>query len=169
MVYFGEIGDYLAAFGAVCKQGTEGGGYVFGGKAILQELGDDTAAGDEVNHGDGEVAVGVEGGGDLWRVVDQAFCEAESQGGDPVDDYEGVADDGGLDCGGSAGYYAGAGVMEGFTGVGNQMCWRACAADAVARRHKLLDPFTFEGGGDRDDVFVTIAERGGRLEHSRKV
>jgi hypothetical protein len=121
LAYFGEVGDHLFALRAVGEQGKQGGGYVFGGEAALQELGDDAAAGDEVDHGDGEVAVGVEGGGDLRWVVDEAFCQPEGERGDAVDDHEWVSDDRGLDRGGSAGDYAGAGVVEGFAGVGDQV------------------------------------------------
>ena len=43
-----------------CRRGGgEGGGDVGGGEAVVEELGDDAAAGDEVDHGDGQVAVGV--------------------------------------------------------------------------------------------------------------
>ena len=96
------------------------------------------------------------------------FCQPEGERGDFIDDDKGVADNGSLDRGGSAGDDAGAGVVKGVAGVRNQVRWRACAA-ALASRYKLLDPFTFEGRGDRDDVLVTVAERGGRVEHGRKV
>jgi hypothetical protein len=168
LAYLGEIGDHLLALRVVVEQGTQGGGYVFGGEAVLKELGDDTAAGDEVDHGDGQVAVGVEGSRDLWRVVNEAFCQPEGERGDLIDDDKGVADNGSLDRGGSAGDYAGAGVMEGFAGVGDQVHWRAYAA-SCARRSKLLDPFTFEGGGDGDYVLVTSAESSGRVEHGREI
>lgn len=169
MAYLGEVGDHLLALRAVCQQGTQGGGYVFGGEAVLEELGDDAAASNEVDHGNGQIAVGIEGSGDLGWIMDEAFCQPKGERGDAVDDHEGVSDDRSLDGGGSAGDDAGAGVVEGFAGVRDQVCWRACFADVFACRYKLLDPFTFKGGGDRDNVLVTIAERGGRGEHSRKV
>jgi hypothetical protein len=76
---FGEVGDHLIAFGGVREERLQGGGEVGGGEAGLEELGDDAAAGDEVDHGDGEVAVGVEVvcGPDLGRVLDEAFGETE--------------------------------------------------------------------------------------------
>ena len=121
MAYLGEIGDHLLALRAVVEQRPQDGGYVFSGEAVLQEFGDDAAAGDEVDHGDGQIAVGVEGGRDLWRVVDKAFCQPEGERGDFIDDDKGVADNGSLDRGGSAGDDAGAGVMEGFAGVRDQV------------------------------------------------
>ena len=48
----------------------------------------------------------------VWR--------GEGERGDSVDDDEGVADDGGLDGGGAAGDDGGAGVVEGFAGVGDE-------------------------------------------------
>ncbi len=58
----GQVGDHSVALWGVGQQRAQGGGYVFCGEAGLQEFGDDAAAGDEVDHGDGEVAVGVEVG-----------------------------------------------------------------------------------------------------------
>lgn len=168
MAYLGEVGDHPAAFRTVCEQGTQGGSYVFGCETVLQKLGDDAATGDEVDHSDGQVAVGVEGGRDLWRVVDEVFCQPEGERGDFIDDDKGVADNGSLDRGGSAGNDAGAGVVEAFASVGDEVRQRACAG-GFASRYKLLDPFTFEGGGDWDNVFIAVAERGGRVEHGRKV
>ncbi len=98
-----------------------------GGEAVLQKLGNDAAAGDEVDHADGEVAVGVGAGGpDLGRIVDEALGEAEGERGDLVDDDEGVADDCGLDGGGPAGDDGGAGMVEGFAGVGDKVIFGAC-------------------------------------------
>jgi hypothetical protein len=120
---FGEVGDHLGAGEGVGEEWAQGCGYVLCGEAGLQELGDDAAAGDEVHHGDGEVAfgVGVVRGPDLCGVVDQAFGYAEGEGRDLVDDDEWVADECGLDGGGAAGDDAGAGVVEGFTGVGDEV------------------------------------------------
>ena len=89
----------------------------------MEEFGDDPTTGDQVDHGDGKVAVGVEivGGPDFGWVVDELFREAEGDWGDFVDDDEGVADDSGLDSGGAAGDYGGAGVVEGFACVGDEM------------------------------------------------
>ncbi len=107
--------------GRGCLRG-EGGGRreVLRGEALVEQLGDDAAAGDEVGHGDGEVAVGVFEGGfvaDLGGVADEAFGEGEGERRDAVDDYEGVADGEGLDGGGAAGDDGGAGVVEGGAGV----------------------------------------------------
>ena len=66
----GEVGDHLGAGGGVVEQGAEGGGEVCGGEAVVEEFGDDAAAGDEVDHCDGEIAVGVGSGGDFGGVVD---------------------------------------------------------------------------------------------------
>ena len=55
----GQVGDHLVALGGVGEQGREGGGDVRGGEAVLQQFGDDAAAGDQVDHGDGQVAGGV--------------------------------------------------------------------------------------------------------------
>ena len=118
---FGEVGELLGAFGGVGEQRAQGGGYVGGGELLLDELGDDAAAGDEIDHGYGEVAVGVGLGGDFGWVADEAFGEGEGEGGDFVDDDEGVADDCGLDGGGAAGYDGGSGVVEGFAGVWDEM------------------------------------------------
>jgi hypothetical protein len=92
-----------------------------GGEAVVEEFGDDAAAGDEVGHGDGEVAVGVGCGGDLGGVADEAFEDGEGERGDAVDDDEGIADGEGLDGGGAAGDDGGAGVVEGFAGVGDEV------------------------------------------------
>ena len=53
-------------------------------------------------------------------IADEALGQPEGERGDPVDDDEGVADDGGLDGCGAAGDDAGAGVVEGFAGVGDE-------------------------------------------------
>ena len=69
-----------AACGGVVEQGAQGGGDVGGGEVVVEQFGDDAAAGDEVDHGDGEVAVGVGLGGDFGGVADEAFGEGEVRG-----------------------------------------------------------------------------------------
>ena len=107
------------ARGVVEERG-ELGGEVLGGEVVLEELGDDAAAGDEVGHGDGQIAGGVGHVGDLVGIADEALGDGEGQGGDTVDDDERVSDGGGQDGGGTAGDDGGAGVMEGFAGVGDK-------------------------------------------------
>ena len=70
---FGEVGDHLRAGGGVVEQRAQRGGEVGGGEALVEQLGDDAAAGDEVDHGDGQVAVGVGLGRNLGGIADQAF------------------------------------------------------------------------------------------------
>ena len=88
---------------------------------LLYQFGNDATAGDEIDHSDWQIAVGVGLGGDLSGVANEAFGELVGQGGDLVDDDEGVSDDGGLDRGGAAGYDAGLGVVEGLAGVGYEV------------------------------------------------
>ncbi len=117
---FGEGCDLAGAFWAVVEEGGEFGGYVFCCEAGLEEFGDDAFAGDEVDHGDGEVAVEVAGEAEVFGVVDEFAGEGEGEGGNSVDHDEGIADDRGLDGGGAAGDDGGAGVVEGFGGVGDE-------------------------------------------------
>ena len=133
----GEGGDLGFAFGGVGQQGSEVGGYVGGGEAVLEELGDDAALGDEVDHRDGLVAGGVGHVGELGGVFDELSGEGEGERGDAVDDDEGVADDGGLDGGGAGGYDGGAGVVEGFAGgfgTGDEGEARVRRVSVVSRR-----------------------------------
>ena len=130
---FGEVGDHLGAGGGVVEQGAEGGGEVCGGEAVVEELGDDAAAGDEVGHGDGQVAVGVGLGGDFGGVADEALEDGEGERGDAVDDDEGIADGEGLDGGGAAGDDGGAGVVEGFAGVGDEVDYRGRSSSSLSR------------------------------------
>ena len=57
---------------------------------------------------------------DLRRIVDQSLCQPESEGRDAVDDDEGVPDDGGLDGCRAAGDDAGASVVKGLAGIGDE-------------------------------------------------
>jgi hypothetical protein len=116
-----QVRDHLEAFGGVSQQVAQGSGKVSAGKVLLNQLGHDAASSDEVDHGDGEITVGVRLGRDLGRVADEAFGELVGQGRDLVDDNEGASNDGGLHGGSAAGHDAGSGVMEGFAGVGNEV------------------------------------------------
>lgn len=144
--------------GVSARSGRRAEEEVCGGETGLEEFGDDAAAGDEVDHGDGQVAFGVEIGGvpDLGRVLDEAFSEAEGERGDLVDDEEGIADDCGLDGGGAAGDDAGAGVVEGFAGVGDEVDGFAVLRLRVGG-DEVIDPVGFQGGGYGDEVFVVAA------------
>ena len=117
-----EVGDHSGAVRGVVEEGAQGSGYVFCGEAVLQEFGDNAAAGDEVCHRDREVGIGVGLGlvPDFGGILNEALGQTEGERGDSVDDDEGVADDGCLDGCGAAGDDAGAGVMEGFAGVGDE-------------------------------------------------
>ena len=55
---FGEVGDHRGR-GRGCRRaaGARAAATVVGGEAVVEQLGDDAAAGDEVGHGDGEIAV----------------------------------------------------------------------------------------------------------------
>ena len=64
---------------------------VFSGKVMLNEFGDDSFAGNEVGHGH-------------MRHLDDAFGDGVGEGRDAVNDHEGIADEGSLDGGSSAGY-----------------------------------------------------------------
>ncbi len=64
-------------------------------------------------------------GGQISGGSGRGVLRAEGERGDAVDDDEGVADNGGLDGGGAAGDDAGAGVVEGFAGVGDEVNSRA--------------------------------------------
>ena len=115
----GEGGDHVFALGCVAEQRYKRGGEVFGGEVRLQQLRDDASTGDEVDHGDGEVAVAVCLGVDFGRVFDEELCQREGQGRDSIDHDERVADDGSLYRCSAAGDDRGAGVVERLTGVGD--------------------------------------------------
>ncbi len=171
MAYLGEIGDHLLALRAVVEQGAKGGGYIFGGEAVLQKLGDDAASSDEIDHGDGQVAFGIEGSGDLWRVLDEAFCQPEGERGDPVDDHERVSNEGGLDGGCTAGDDAGAGVVEGFAGVGNEgnagRIW-PCQLFTGLSLH-LFKQRCADCRSYGNQVFIAISKKDGSLHHPEEV
>jgi hypothetical protein len=141
---FGEIGDHLGALGAVDEQGTQGGGDVGGGEVLLDQLRYDAAAGDEVDHSDGEIAVGVLLRRNLGGIADETFGEFEGEGRDTVDDDEGVSNDGGLYGCGTAGHDAGAGVVKGFAGIGDEV---DCGGWLPIGRltEKVSDPSAVEG------------------------
>jgi hypothetical protein len=70
----GQVGNHLSASGGISEERAEGRGDVRGGEILLDKFRDDAAARDEVDHGDGEVAVGVwTGGPDFGGVADEAF------------------------------------------------------------------------------------------------
>ena len=70
----GQVGDHLGALGGVVEQGPEGLCDVGCSEVVLKELGDDASTSDEVDHGDGEVATGVQASGpDFGRVVDETL------------------------------------------------------------------------------------------------
>ena len=50
---FGEVCDHLCTDWGVVKQGTEGGGQVCGGEALVDEFRDNAAASDEIRHRNG--------------------------------------------------------------------------------------------------------------------
>ena len=77
---------------------------VCGGEVVLDQLGDDAFAGDEVGHGD-------------MGHGDDAFGDGVGDGRDAIDDDKGIADQGRLDGGGAAGDDGGAGVKEGTSGA----------------------------------------------------
>ncbi len=163
----GEVGDLAGAGGGVFEQGRQGRGEGVGVEVLLEQLGDDAAAGDEVHHRDGEVAVVVLLGGDLGGVLDEALGEGEGEGGHPVDDDEGVADDRGLDGGGAAGDDGGAGVVEGLAGVGDEVEvgeWgggRGLAGlEGDPAGDELAEALGVDGVGDGEDV-LAVARGGG--------
>jgi hypothetical protein len=90
--------------------------------------------------------------------LDEAFCELEGEGGDAIDDYEWVADDGGLDGGGAAGDDAGTGVVESFAGVGDQAdCERVLGEVRLKFRDQTLDLSSIERGGYGKKELVVAA------------
>ena len=86
-----EGDDLGVTFGGVGQERGELGGDVLGTESVLEELGDDASAGDEIGHGDGQVASGVVHIGELIGVADEAFREGKGEGRDPVDDDEGIS------------------------------------------------------------------------------
>jgi hypothetical protein len=137
---------------------------------LLDQFGNDAAACDEVDHGDGEVAVGVELGRDLGWVADQPFGELIGQGRNLVDDDKWVSDNGGLDRGGAAGYDAGSGVVEGLTSVRHEVKIRerrrGVAVDWLKPVSGLSSyPGCVKSGGNGEDEFVLLAEAGCSVEH----
>ena len=117
----GQVGDHSGSLGSVVEQGFESSGKVLGSEAVVEQFGDDPAAGDEVDHGDREVAVGVERGGDLRRIANEAFSEGEGEFRDAVDDDEWVPDGEGEDGCGATGDDSGSGMVEGSSGVRNDV------------------------------------------------
>lgn len=113
----GEAGDLGFAGGGVVGELKEVGGDGLGGELPVEELGDEAAAGDEVGHRDGKVAVDVTGGRDFGGIADELAGEGVGEGRDAVDDDEGGAEEGGLDGRGTAGDGGGTGVVEGGSGV----------------------------------------------------
>ena len=169
----------LGASGGVGEQGSEFFGEGFGVEAVLEELGNDAAAGDEVGHGDGEVAFAVDVGGDFLGIPDELLGELEGEGGHAVDDDERVADERGLDGGGAAGNDGGAGVVEGFAGVGDEV--DVGEGEVGVGTGKVRDPargevgeagagFTGgEGRGYGEEVLRVAGEAAGHLHHSREI
>src|SRR5580704_3342662 len=90
-------------------------------KSFLDQLRNDTATCNEVNHRNWKVAVGVGLGRDLRRVAYKALGELIGKGRDLINHNKWITNDGGLYSGGSAGYYAGPGMVKRFTGVRNEM------------------------------------------------
>ncbi len=141
----------------------------------MEELGDDAAAGDEVRHGNGEVAIAVDFSGNLLRIPDELLGELEGEGGDAVNDDEGVADERGLDGGGAAGDDRGAGVVEGFAGVGDEVDVRE--VDVWVSTGKVGDPAggevgqagSVDGGGYGEEVLGVAGEAAGHLDHGGEV
>ena len=77
--HLGQIGDHLLAFRAVGQQGKQRAGDIFRSEMILQKLRYDTATGDEIDHGDRQIALRVRLDRDLGRVVDKVLCQPEGE------------------------------------------------------------------------------------------
>ena len=171
----GEVGDLLAAGGGFGEQRFECGGQGIRVEASLEQFGDDAAAGDEIDHGDGQVAFAVGVGGDLGRVPDEGFGELEGERGDLVDDEEGIADECGLDGCGAGGDDRGAGVEEGFAGVGDEVdvgqgeggVGAGVVGDPAS--DEVGEACAVDGGGDGEEVFHVARVAAGHLDHGGEV
>ena len=75
-----EGDDLGVALGGVGEEWGEFGGDVLGCEAVLKELGNDAATGDEIGHGDGQIAGGIGHVGELVGIADEALGEGEGQG-----------------------------------------------------------------------------------------
>ena len=115
----GELVHHLNPLGSVIEQRSECGSYVRSGEVVLNKFRDDSAASDEVDHPDGQVAVFIGGAGrpNLRGIADQAFRDTESEWRHLVDDDKWIPDDGGLDGGGSTGNDGCPGVEEDLAGI----------------------------------------------------
>ncbi len=185
MAEAGQVGELLGALRGFAQEGLEGFGEGVGVETGLEELGDDAAAGDEVGHGDGEVAFAVVAcaggvhGPDFGRVPDELPGELEGEGGDAVDDDEGVADERGLDGGGSGRNDGGAGMMEGFAGVGDEVDVGQGEGRVGTRvvgdpaGNEVCQAGAVDGAGYGEDVFDGLSVGGGvaagHLDHGGEV
>ena len=118
--------------------------------------------------------------GDLQiGVPDELFGELEGEGGDAVDDDEGVADERGLDGGGAAGNDRGAGVVKGFAGVGDEV--NVGEGNVGIGAGEVGDPAGGEvgeagagfsggeGGGYGEEVLGVAGEAASHLDHGGEV
>ena len=80
------------------------------------------------------------------------FGDAVGQIGDAVDDQERVADEGGLNRGGTAGDHAGTGVVKGLAGVGD---WGDVGV-GVGTGQEALHECGVEGGGDGEEELARL-------------
>src|SRR5271168_3932763 len=99
---------------------------------------------------------------DLRRIVDESLCQPEGERGDAVDDDEGVPDDRRLDRGGAAGDDAGASVVEGLAGVGDEVEIEELQGRGDVSRPPFFvagDKFpkllAVDGGGHRQNIVAT--------------
>ena len=78
-----EGDDLGVALGRVGQELRELGGDVLGGEAVLEKLGHDTAAGDEIGHGDGQVAGGIRHVGGTRRDSGRGAWRGRTSGARP--------------------------------------------------------------------------------------
>ena len=70
-----QICDLLPADWGIEEQSGEGVGEIFSTETVLQKLGNNPSAGDQVGHGDGQIAVSIDLGGNLRGIPDELLCK----------------------------------------------------------------------------------------------